>query len=194
MYCRHCGQQNINDAKYCKSCGKQISDVNQNIEHDKPTDGNNDKINQETSSPQLEKSIHIKESHKSYMDRMFSGRINRKNYFLGYIFVYILLLIINILLYFLYELFVSENVNSEYEDILYLLNIVYLLFFWASIGIRRAHDLNKNGVYILLLFIPIANIIASITLLFGEGDKDTNKFGKPPIDSFSLNHIFTGKP
>jgi uncharacterized membrane protein YhaH (DUF805 family) len=43
-------------------------------------------------------------------------------------------------------------------------------------GIRRLHDLNKSGWYLLLAFIPIVNIIMILYLLFAPGKVEGNRW------------------
>ena len=51
-----------------------------------------------------------------------------------------------------------------------------------SVGCRRLHDINKQGLYLLLALIPIAGIIILIVWWAQEGDKDANQYGPVPED------------
>ncbi|WGO98175.1 DUF805 domain-containing protein [Saccharophagus degradans] len=51
-------------------------------------------------------------------------------------------------------------------------------------GIQRLHDLNQSGWLILLNFIPIANLVMMIFLIFVPGTQGVNKWGhKPPANT-----------
>ena len=55
-----------------------------------------------------------------------------------------------------------------------------LLFFPI---IKRLHDMNISGGIGILVFIPGANIIMAIVLLFIKGTNGANKYGNDPISS-----------
>ncbi len=48
-----------------------------------------------------------------------------------------------------------------------------------AVGIRRLHDINKSGWFLLMSFIPVANIIL-LFFLAKEGDKGDNQYGPDP--------------
>lgn len=94
------------------------------------------------------------------------GRINRLPFFI-YTFT---LLIIN-LLYFNFLDPVIPNYLSNIIQTLFLIIFVYLM-------IERYHDMDKQGLWVLLLLIPVLGaIIVSIQLLFVKGTKGKNKYG-----------------
>lgn len=82
-----------------------------------------------------------------------------------------------------YWMFVLFNLIFTYSLLaldLYLqigfLNLAYslaLLVPSIAVGVRRMHDVGKNGWYIL---IPIYNLVLAVT----EGDKGNNEYGSDP--------------
>ena len=58
-----------------------------------------------------------------------------------------------------------------------ILIIIYLVVFYFSFvfAIRRLHDRNHSGWLSLLLFVPIANILIALYLVFAPGDAQSNK-------------------
>ena len=71
----------------------------------------------------------------------------------------------------------------------FLIVIGVLIYFAAIIGvsiadimlyIKRAHDRNHTGWYILLTMIPFIGIIWSSELLFFKGTEGTNQYGEDP--------------
>ena len=48
---------------------------------------------------------------------------------------------------------------------------------WFAVNVRRLHDLNKSGLWLILLAIPYVNIILLIALLFIPGSKERNNYG-----------------
>lgn len=107
----------------------------------------------------------------------FKGRARRQEYWMFFLINFIISIILGII--------------DEVLKIDFLGNIYSLAVFLPSIAvaIRRAHDTNKSGWYIL---IPIYNIILMAT----EGDTTENEYGSDPkneggdfsseIDSFGV--------
>lgn len=52
-----------------------------------------------------------------------------------------------------------------------------LWIFWA---IQRAHDLDRSGWQVLLLFIPLLGVIWGFIWIFGRGTPHANRYGPPP--------------
>ena len=53
-----------------------------------------------------------------------------------------------------------------------------LLEFFASI--HRLHDIGLSGWWLLLSFVPVANLGLALLLLFKPGDPETNHYGPSP--------------
>ena len=43
-------------------------------------------------------------------------------------------------------------------------------------GIRRLHDLNRTGWYLLFAFVPVANVVMILYLLFAPGKVEGNRW------------------
>ena len=59
-----------------------------------------------------------------------------------------------------------------------LLVLLLLVHSFACLGIKRLHDMNMSGWYMLLELIPTVNFILSFILLFKKGTEGTNDYGK----------------
>lgn len=61
--------------------------------------------------------------------------------------------------------------------------VSYIPFVWSSIvlQIKRWHDLDKSGWFVLLGFVPVVNLICMVFLLFIKGTDGTNQFGPDPL-------------
>ncbi len=46
-----------------------------------------------------------------------------------------------------------------------------------ALGVRRLHDTNKSGLWLLLAFIPLIGAIVLIVFFCGQGTRGDNKFG-----------------
>ena len=57
-----------------------------------------------------------------------------------------------------------------------------ILVFWTffSPWVRRCHDLGWSGLRVLFMFVPIANSILMIYMIFRKGDDSENEWGKKP--------------
>jgi len=98
---------------------------------------------------------------------VFSGRARRKEYWMFVLF--------NTLIAFILGVIEGiTGINSGSDDSI-LAGIYQLAVFIPTIavGVRRMHDVGKNGWFLL---IPIYNLILAI----GEGNKGDNKYGADP--------------
>ncbi|WP_242084196.1 DUF805 domain-containing protein [Aestuariivivens sediminis] len=102
-------------------------------------------------------------------------RLRRRDYFIWFIVIFIVLLGIKIY-------FSIENVGVfQDEDLLLqeyiLMFLVYAL--WVYLTGLRLNDINISGWWAILMLIPFFGII-SIPLLFIPGTSGSNKYGKDP--------------
>jgi uncharacterized membrane protein YhaH (DUF805 family) len=67
--------------------------------------------------------------------------------------------------------------------VMILMGIFYLAAIILSFGFakRRLNDLNRAGWWMLLFFVPIANILITIYLIFFPGSNEANHYGPPPV-------------
>lgn len=47
----------------------------------------------------------------------------------------------------------------------------------VSYGVRRLHDFDKSGWWYLLSFVPFANFVVGLILLFAPGTQGANQYG-----------------
>lgn len=52
------------------------------------------------------------------------------------------------------------------------------------VGIKRLHDINQSGWWMLTAWVPVLNLILAIELFLKVGDAEPNKYGNPPTKSF----------
>jgi uncharacterized membrane protein YhaH (DUF805 family) len=74
----------------------------------------------------------------------------------------------------------SPNAAAFIGNVLYGL---YALLLWISIalGVKRYHDLDRSGWWILLGLVPLANVWMLLELGFFEGMDGPNRFGPSTI-------------
>lgn len=48
-----------------------------------------------------------------------------------------------------------------------------------AVGVRRLHDTNRSGWWLLISLVPLVGVIILIVLLATEGDSGANQYGNP---------------
>ena len=76
--------------------------------------------------------------------------------------------------------FISEVLDNEIS--FFFLGITLITLIPAiSVGVRRLHDTNKSGYFLLISFIPFIGGLILLFLLIPEGTKGKNRFGPNPL-------------
>jgi uncharacterized membrane protein YhaH (DUF805 family) len=98
----------------------------------------------------------------------FDGRSTRKEYWM-YILFYILII---------FGLIIIDNLldNSIIGIVVGLFQIVFIIPS-ISVAVRRLHDVNKSGWFLLLSFIPLANFYL-LYLLIQPSSASSNQWGE----------------
>jgi len=109
----------------------------------------------------------------------YQGRIRRMHFWLG-------LLGVGVVFGVLYSILASMSgmaSGSPNGLILALMGVLYLvyLYVWAAIMVKRAHDRDKTGWFVLIILIPLIGAIwILIELGFLDGTQGPNKYGPSP--------------
>ena len=118
----------------------------------------------------------------------FNGRINRAKFWLGnvaLIVVYIILMVISGAAMGTVTVSPSGEIQGGGLGIVgIIVLIVYIAMIWPSlaIGVKRWHDRDKSGWWVLIAFVPIiGGIWYLVECGFLEGTKGPNKFGPDPL-------------
>ena len=101
--------------------------------------------------------------YKKFFD--FSGRASKSEYWWFQLY--------NIILYIL--TFVFQNDLMLLLSILIIVNLIPVY----AVGVRRIHDVNKSGWWVLISFVPIIGLYIFV-LLISDGSKGKNRFGPKP--------------
>lgn len=105
----------------------------------------------------------------------FDGRINRSTYWKGY-----LVLIVAGVVLALIARWLDTMIGLQGSSITDLFSML-ALWPWTALNVKRWHDLNKSGWWILIVLIPVIGIIwAFIEIGFLAGTKGHNRFGREP--------------
>ena len=76
-------------------------------------------------------------------------------------------------------IFANPNISDGALDIISYALAIPAGLFTLSATVRRLHDTNKSGWFVLLSIIPFLGLIVLVMLLF-PSDKGKNKYGKNP--------------
>ncbi|BET98460.1 DUF805 domain-containing protein [Xenorhabdus taiwanensis] len=105
---------------------------------------------------------------KNYAE--FSGRARRKEYWVFCLF--------NIIVFF--ALIVLGLTINDIAGFALLIIYIFVTFIPSiAVTIRRFHDINLSGWWILLTFIPVASIVLFVFTLL-EGTQGDNEYGADP--------------
>lgn len=105
----------------------------------------------------------------------FSGRARRKEYWmfvLGYVVLYFIAAIIDGMM---------SGGNPENVSMIFTL-LVSLALFLPSLAVlvRRLHDTDRSGWWVLVNFIPLIGQLVLLVFVCLEGTKGDNRFGEDP--------------
>ena len=109
------------------------------------------------------------------------GRLNRLRYLkyiIGFSFA-------SMVLNFIVGFVAALLTGSTESTLMYIMSTIVTLP--LTIGaimaaIRRLHDLNRSGWFLLLTLVPIVNFIFGIYILCFRGTKGANKYGEDPLE------------
>ena len=165
MVCRICQKDNPNEALFCSSCGAAV---------------NGSAVNEitYTEMPMVDFGAAIRLGFQRYTD--FTGRSTRAEYWWWSLFTFIVSLI-------LIPLDAATGTFDETASmgLFGALFTVVTTIPSISVGVRRLHDINKSGWWILLWLVFVLGWIIVIKWAVEKGDKSVNKYGANPRQSAS---------
>ena len=107
----------------------------------------------------------------------FSGRARRMEYWLFVLFCFIGNIVASVV-----DALLGLSLSVEHEiGLLRPIWDVALLLPWLAVAVRRLHDTDRNGWWVLLIFIPIFGWLVLIVFNCLRGDAGTNRFGPDPL-------------
>ncbi len=76
----------------------------------------------------------------------------------------------------------SDNLHSKLFVFVFGVSMIAWVIIRIRVKIRRFHDKDKSGLWVLITFIPIlGNIFELISLGFLEGTVGPNRYGDDPV-------------
>lgn len=161
MFCTKCGAKNPEDATFCYKCGNEMYTDKTRTMVDDTTD-TTDEIVAEEVNPLIDFWTNIVN---------FEGKMNSHNFWVA---VFIMALI-NIVI-------VAISYGTEAMILWYLYDLFFLIA-TLSASVRRLHDINKSGAYVLLNLIPLVGQVALLIMLLQENEVDKKKVVDDPINN-----------
>ncbi len=121
--------------------------------------------------------------------KQFSGRLGRKNWFLGVLVTQIVFVVAIGVVFMLLSFLTNLTMAGIGETVIrWLGGLTMLLFgivgtvFILSLNIRRLHDLGKSAWWLLFFFVPFLNLVFLIYLLVWKGQEGANQYGDKPSE------------
>lgn len=108
----------------------------------------------------------------------FSGRARRSEYWYFVLCNFLISIVLGIIGYVLGLSFISNIYGLA------------LLLPSLAVSVRRLHDVNKSGWFLLISLIPLIGTIWLIVVLATEGNRGSNQYGEDPKNPYNeLNEI-----
>ncbi len=161
-FCSQCGTPIIDGTRFCSQCGAPVEENSAAQTVNSPALSYDKTENRSPVSGGLKGSFFTA-----------TGRLNR----MAYLIRSLVLLIPNGIAFAL-----MEGESTEAIVVGALLSVATSVA-GIMLSIRRCHDINKPGWFVLLLFVPLVNIGIGLYLLFAKGTDGPNPYGPDPLQS-----------
>lgn len=190
-FCSHCGKEVEESVRFCAECGtEQLSVTEKKGEPELPKShviSVEAPMGEEHSFLQLSEGIQLI-FHGNQGNRIailkelflsFDGRLNRGAMILRSLFLGSVLGLLEVGLGSI-AASTPSIIAAMFGVIVFGLLVVQIVAS-LSLIVRRLHDLETNGWWILLTFIPYVNLFLSIYICFIRGTKGANRYGADPL-------------
>ena len=111
------------------------------------------------------------------------GRVNRKVLWLNFVVPYIVIAII---------VGIIDGIAGTLGVLTTIYNII-LIYPYIAILVKRCHDRNRTGWFILIGLVPLLNIWLLVEAYFLKGTTGSNKYGEDPLGGEALSPAMAGE-
>ena len=134
-----------------------------------------------------------------FFERLYTGRIGRKNFFLGFLLGFPAMFLETFLWGFIRTLEKSvdseiisliSSISSYLFPLLITASLIWFFLMLITIIPRRFHDLGAPGELAFLLFAPLINLVTVLVLFFKKGVPGPNEYGLEPTYKPVFKDIF----
>lgn len=105
----------------------------------------------------------------------FEGRMSRRTYWLAVVGQFFLGIVLGIIL------LIIAMISIGLALVVYFVLGLVIFIYGLIANVKRLHDVNKSGAYMLLAFIPLVGSIILLIALASAGDPDENQYGQVPV-------------
>ncbi|MGR5114365.1 DUF805 domain-containing protein [Photobacterium damselae subsp. damselae] len=105
----------------------------------------------------------------------FKGRARRKEYWYFFLFNTIIAIVLSIA-----DLVFKTEVTAQGTGMISSIYSLLILIPSIAVGVRRLHDLDKSGWWMLIGIIPLIGAIVLIYFFVQDGQASSNRFGPDP--------------
>jgi len=122
---------------------------------------------------------------------MYKGRLNRKDFALGFLIALVTLSIeVSLSTIGTRLISLSSGIAVFFGIAIWVALIAYFVFFLYSLNVRRLHDIGYNGWWSLLLLVPIVGAFLFIYICVKKGIPITNEYGEVPQKRNFIKAVF----
>ena len=117
----------------------------------------------------------------------FEGRIKRSTFWLIYLGMCVAVGIVAAVVFFMAApAGGGDPTDSMSTGVLVAIVVGYAFVIWVSLAtqVKRWHDMDKSGWFVLLNFIPLVNLLVLLYIGFNPGTEGGNRFGPGPVRIF----------
>ncbi len=108
------------------------------------------------------------------------GRLNRLKYFKYTLLVSLIFGVLDVVLVWLTSKIIGST-DSFLLLIMHFMTMLPMMFGNMMVSVRRCHDLNLSGGFVLLTIVPLVCVLFWIYLLLAKGTVGWNKYGADPL-------------
>lgn len=156
--CKSCGLETYSDSTQCDHCGKPF-EINPKRENETIL-------------------VYYIDAIRHYVD--FNGRTKRKDYWMFMLVNFIIIFIVLFVGLILLSITIEGVLSYFVMILLFILSILYsgfILFPVLSISIRRLHDQDRSGLFLLFNLIPWIGNLSVVILMALPGTPYDNRYG-----------------
>ena len=123
-----------------------------------------------------------------------SGRVSRFWQFMWYLYtgsIFAILVIPTKIIEILYDYKIVVYFFSPFYTLIAAIYMIFAIISGLCTNIRRLHDRDNSGLWLLWLIIPLTAWFVCLYIVFVQGDSSVNRYGEPEI-SKKLNNFDEG--
>jgi uncharacterized membrane protein YhaH (DUF805 family) len=117
----------------------------------------------------------------------FQGRSRRKEYWMFVLFQVLMMIPVSLVASFAFAPMFASG-DTSYGFLIAIIVLLYLAAFLIpgiAVQVRRFHDQDKSGWFLLLGLIPYVGGLILLVFMCLEGTRGPNRFGPDPKDPYS---------